>query len=387
MNEPAEAPRHVRGLAEQRAKALADRDLAGADVLRDSIEEAGWLVRDTRDGFELTPKPPFEVWPTVAALPVPARAAEPGDPRETSAEQRAAGAGAGDTGRSPGTEEMIASQALWDASLAVSRIDEPITGAAETEEYASVASPTVTVALLVDGHPSDLRKCVDALISHTDARILALDLGNVDGAGTALHELAAAHPGRIRELHVAEAPHWRGGSAGWGASRTRLLRIDTADVHVVMDTSTVLDGDAVTPLVEAVGAGATAAGWKGVNPGPDGREWHDAGPGPARALLGHLLAVRRSAAVDAGGFPEHARYHRHADLEFSLSLPGELVVVDHGLPVHQERHRGSHDVDPAYHEEESRRTYGRVLRLLRPSGASSETVKAGGGSDGASRTP
>jgi hypothetical protein len=351
VSEATEAPRHVTGLAEERAKARAGRDYAAADVLRAQIEDAGWQVRDTDGGFELTPKPPFEVWPTVAAIPVTAVTDEPD---ETEDKPR--------TG--PGTESMVASQVLWDASLAVSRVDEAISGAGATEEYSPTSSATVTVGLLVDGWPSDLRKCVGSLLSYTDARILALDLGDLDGAGTVLHELAEAHPGRIRELHVAERPHWRGGSAGWGESRTKLMRLDGADVHVMMETSTVLDGDAITPLVRAVEAGATAAGWKGAEPDDDGQEWHETGPGKVRALFGYLLAVRREAALEAGGLPDRARYYRNADLEFSLSLPGDLVVPEGTLPVHQERHRGYHDVDPDYRDHESRRTYDRVLRLL-----------------------
>ncbi|GLW09585.1 hypothetical protein Misp01_47140 [Microtetraspora sp. NBRC 13810] len=356
MSEATEPPRHVTGLAEQRAKARAERDFAAADVLRAEIEEAGWLVHDTAGGFELTPKPPFEVWPTVAALPVSAAV----DPPPAAEEEE-------ETGESPGTEAMVASQVLWDASLAVSRVNEAVGVAGGTQEYAKRPTPDVTVGLVVDGGPAELRKCVDALIAHTDAGILALDLGDVEGAGTVLHELAAAHPGRIRDLHVAERPHWRDGSAGWGASRTKLLRIDTADVHVVLETSTVLDGDAVTPLVEAVRAGATAAGWRGAEPGAEG-EWHDAGPGRVRALRGNLFAVRRSAALEAGGFPDRAFFHRHADLEFSLTLPGELVVPEARLPVHQER--GRDDVDQAYEDRESRRTHDRVLNLLRTSGPS-----------------
>ncbi|MFI0417361.1 hypothetical protein [Spongiactinospora sp. 9N601] len=351
MGRATEVPHHVRGLAEQRAKARADRDFAAADVLREQIEQAGWQVRDDGPhGFELTPKPPFKVWPAVSAIPE--------EPRAPERPERGTETG-------PGTESMVASQVLWDASLAVSRVDEAITGAGATEEYAKAASATVTVALLVDGWPTDVRKCVDALLAYTDARILALDLGDIDGAGTVLHELAAAHPERIEEWHVAERPHWRSGTAGWGACRTKLLRLDTADVHVIMETSTILDGDALTPLAEAVREGATAAGWKGVDPGDDLREWSPAGPGRVRGLLGYLLAVRRAAALDAGGISGQARYYRNADLEFSLSLPGDLVVPDVALPVHQERHRAYHEVDPDYRDRESRRTYDRVLRLLR----------------------
>ncbi|MFC7717506.1 hypothetical protein [Nonomuraea recticatena] len=53
-----EAPRHVTELAERRVKARAVRDYAAADALRQEIEQAGWQVRDSADGYELTVKPP-----------------------------------------------------------------------------------------------------------------------------------------------------------------------------------------------------------------------------------------------------------------------------------------------------------------------------------------
>ncbi|MFJ2028536.1 hypothetical protein [Streptosporangium sp. NPDC087985] len=353
-----EVPPHVTELAELRAEARNNRDYAGADALRDEIEAEGWLVRDTGDGFELTPKPPFEVWPTVSSVPVPGKGGRPGD--------QAASPGSGLVGRSDENEgdpeRMIFSQLLWDASLSVSRLDETITPAEHEEP---VVPPTVTVGLVVDGWPDDLRDCVRALVAHTEARIICLDLGDVDGAGAVLEELAEEFPHRVEAWHVAETPHWQGGSAGWGESRTKLLELDTSDVHVVMETSTILDGDAITPLVRELADDVVAAGWKGVDPGADGHEWHDAGPGEVRGLLGHLFAVRRDAALAAGGFPAEANYYRNADLEFSLRLPGTLVALGDDLPVHEERHRGYHDVDPGYRDKESRRTYDRVLGLLR----------------------
>ncbi|WP_214415328.1 glycosyltransferase family A protein [Sphaerisporangium fuscum] len=379
MNEP---PNHVYGLAEQRAKARAEHDFDTADVLRQEIEGAGWLVHDAVEGFQLVPKPPFKVWPTVAAIPAsggastddrgkPEAAAEAVQARHPGGRRLAAGGAAKtpglgeDTEAETGTENIVAAQVLWDSTLSASRLDEAISAAATAQSHDEVASTVVTVALLVDGHPADLRKCLDALITHTDAKIMALDLGDVDGAGVVLHELAQRHPERVEAWHVAETPHWRGGTAGWGASRNKLLELDSADVHVVMETSTVLDGDAITPLAAALTGDVVAAGWKGVEPDEDGRDWHEAGPGEVRGLLGYLLAVRREAALRVGGFPEKARYYRNADLEFSLTLPGKVVVPDVGLPVHQERHRGYHDVDPGYRDRESRRTYERVLGLLR----------------------
>ena len=293
-----EAPSHVTDLAEQWAEARAERDHATADALRGEIEAEGWLVHDTADGFELTPRPPFEVWPTVGSVPetggageragtTPAARRTTTDPSETADRTTATDrdsettdrseetdrskvadrdtsadpgqvAEAADPGRRPEQlgkveadrvaetqaapaqkpegselvgrsdepvghpERMVSSQLLWDASLSVSRLDESITppvGAAEAE----VAPPTVTVGLVVDGWPDDLRECVRALVARTEAKILALDLGDVDGAGTVLNELVKEFPRRVEAWHVAETPHWRGGTAGWGESRTKLL--------------------------------------------------------------------------------------------------------------------------------------------------------------------
>ncbi|MGJ6966181.1 CysS/YqeB C-terminal domain-containing protein [Streptosporangium sp. G11] len=417
-----EVPPNVTGLADRRAKARAEQDHAAADALRDEIRAEGWLVRDTADGFELIPSPPFEVWPTVSSLPERGspeaeRNGSRGEPGASTAPGRAgtadaedagrddsADAGrvaeAADPGRHPGRlddldaervaeteaapqqkpegselvgraddldghpERMVSSQLLWDASLSVSRLDEAITPPPDVEEPPA-ARPTVTVALLVDGRPDELRGCVRALVARTEARVLALDLGNVDGAGEVLQEMAEEFPRRVEAWHVAESPHWRGGSAGWGASHDRLLRLDTSDVYVVMDTSVILEGDAITPLVRALDDDVTAAGWKGVNPRENDMEWLEAEPGEVRGLLGHLIAVRRDVALAAGGFPADARYYRNADLEFSLRLPGTLVALGKDLPVRQERHRRDDGVDHEYRDRESRRTYDRVLKLLR----------------------
>jgi hypothetical protein len=301
-----DAPDKVRELAERRAQARRSRDFAGADQLRAQIGELGWTVTDDPGGYRLAltavpeSEPAYRVRPDPAAVP--------------------------------------------DAS------------GRDRERPA-------TVALLVEGWPDDLRECVAALLAHAPAGVLisALDVGNCDGAGDVLHELAVAHPGRIEEWHVAASP-------GWGASRNALLRADPAAVHVIMETSTILTGDAIGPLLAAVAAdGVVAAGWRGTDPDPDLRGFHDAGPGPVSALLGYLLAVRADAARAAGGLPASARFYRNADLEFSLRLRaiGQLVVPEGDLPVRQSRHRGYHDTDPLYRDRESQRNYRRVLELLR----------------------
>jgi hypothetical protein len=215
-----------------------------------------------------------------------------------------------------------------------------------------------TVALLVEGWPDDLRTCVAALLEHTpdDVVVVLLENGETD-AGAVVHELAA-HP-RVEELHVERA-------AGWAEARNALVRADTAFAHVVMDVSTVLEGDALTPLLAALDAGAAAAGWRGVHVEDGWLSFADSPAGEVEALLSYLLAVRRSAALQVP-LPPKARFYRNADMEWSFLLREAglrpLVAVD--VPARQDRHRGYHDSDPELRDRESKKTYDRFLQRFR----------------------
>jgi hypothetical protein len=347
---PAAAPDQVRELADRRAAARLAKDFAVADDLRDQIRQLGWVVTDAPGGFLLEPdtgggQPAALAEPAGHGYPVlPGPGAIPARPARAARPRRAAAA-------LPGPAD-------------VASLPRPAAGAAPPVPAAAAGPGWVaTVGLLVEGWPDDLRKCMAALLAHVPPGVMisGLDVGNVGGSGDVLHELAAANPDRIEEWHVAPG-------AGWGAARNGLLRADPAPVHVLIETSTILTGDAIGPLLSALDApGVVAAGWRGAEPDADLRSFHDAGPGPVTALLGYLMAVRADAAERVGGLPRRARFYRNADLEFSLRLgrEGTLVVPPGTLPVRQARHRGYYDSDPGYREAESRRNYGRVLELLR----------------------
>ncbi|MBC7373842.1 MAG: glycosyltransferase, partial [Frankiales bacterium] len=224
-------------------------------------------------------------------------------------------------------------------------------------------SGRATVGVLVEGWPQDVRTCVQALVAHApeDVAIVLLDNGSDTGAGAVVHELAVAHE-RVSEVHVERA-------AGWSQARQALLRADTAAVHVLLDPSTVLEGDALGPVLEAIEADQTVvgAGWRGVDVAAGWTEFVDAGPGEVEALLGYLFAVRRSAAA-AVALPPKARFYRNADMEWSFLLReagGRLVVPAGDLPVRQDRHRGYHDTPTDYRDKESKKTYDRFLQRFR----------------------
>jgi hypothetical protein len=85
------------------------------------------------------------------------------------------------------------------------------------------------------------------------------------------------------------------------------------------------------------------------------------------AVLGYLLAVRRSAALAVGGVDPKAKFYRNADmaLSFSLRAAGGRAMATAPLPSVKHRHRGYYDTDPEFRDRESKRNYDRFLARYR----------------------
>ena len=282
-----EPPPDVVALAERRAAARAAKDYAASDALRDQIAALGWVVRDAADGWALGEKPPYDVAERLTDLP--------------------------DRSGDPDTRD-------------------------------------VTVAVLAEGWPDDVRRCVASVRTHAPAaHVLVLDVtGEFDDPD-------------VETLHLAAHP-------GWAAARTALLKADTARVHLVLDPSVELTGDAVTPVLRAFDdPGVVVAGGWGVNVAESWQEFADGTPGEVDAVLGYLFAVRRAAGLATPPHPK-ARFYRNADIEWSYALraAGGTAVLTEPLPAVRHRHRGYHDTDPAYRDRESKRTYDRFLQRFRP---------------------
>jgi len=62
-------PADLASLLQQRQAARERRDFATADAIRDQLRQAGWLVRDTPDGPELTEAPPYQTLDPAALAP------------------------------------------------------------------------------------------------------------------------------------------------------------------------------------------------------------------------------------------------------------------------------------------------------------------------------
>ena len=214
------------------------------------------------------------------------------------------------------------------------------------------------------GWPEDLASCVAALVAYAPPSVgvdIALVSDDPDlraGVGQAI--------GQFEQVSL----HELGSKTGWGQAQSFLLGLSDARYAVVMDISTVFEGDAISPLVNlAESEEAVGAGWRGVNVALD-KQWYefeDAPAGEVDALLGYLMVLERKAALATPPAPQ-AQFYRNADMEWSLALRaagGRLVSYPGSLPVRQERHRGYYDTDPTYRDEQSKINYMRMLKKFK----------------------
>lgn len=294
-------PEEVVDLARRRADARLERDFAAADGLREQIAQAGWVVADGPDGFDLSPRPPYDVVASVQDLP--------------------------------------------------DRSEQPDTRRA-------------SVAVIVDGWPDDVRTFVEALLAHiqSDIPLIALDVANRDGAGDVLHELAQVQPGRIEELHVERPCGW--GEAVSALARADTAQVHVmADPSTVFDGDALTPLLAEFDDPSVVGAGWRGVrvqdDWLSFTDATAGeveallgylfavrRSALLAVPPHPKARFYRNADMELSYALRAAG-------------------RGRLVVPSVELPLHQSRHRGYEDSDPVMREKQSKVNYDRFLRRFR----------------------
>lgn len=299
-----EVPDRLTALAEERQMARVNKDFARSDQLRDQILGSGWLIKDTSEGYLLAEAPPFVITAHLGAF---------------------------------------------------------------VDQYADSVSGKTVVLVIVDGWPADTETSLNALLQHapSSVRVLAVDCGNIDGAGMVVHELARVHQ-NLEEFHFTQTL----AELGWANVVNAAAAVSSGEFFAVMDLSTIWEGDALSPLLEVfVDPRVAMSGWRGVNVDVS-QEWREFTPaivGSVDAVLGYFLLTRTSVVREIGP-DSKAKFYRNADMEWSLAMRAagyEVVIPEGELPLRQERHHGYHDSDPEYREKQSKKTYDRLLQKFR----------------------
>lgn len=217
----------------------------------------------------------------------------------------------------------------------------------------------ITIGLILEGFIEDGITTIKAIkkFSPTDTAILVIISGAQDQ-----FEIASELDDRTFIAQINVAP-------GWGEAANVLLKLAPSEYLVIMDPSTIFTGDAITPTRELLQKGEySAVGWRGglVNIEDEWRSVDDKGEGEVDVLFSYFMALNVEHALGAGGFNARAIYYRNADIEFSLRLRqsrGRLLQLE--LPLTQARHHGYYDTNEAYRDEQSKKTYDRILERFR----------------------
>jgi GT2 family glycosyltransferase len=162
-------PPEVAGLVAERQAARGRRDFAAADAIRDRLRQAGWLVRDTPDGPELAPAPPYQTVDPATLAP------------------------------------------CW----------------ADPDRH------EISVVVHVAGWPEDVARAVRALAAHhgrLDYELVLVADGAGEATGRALEDLARADP-RVRVLHLDPAVGF-GAAMNLAMSQARGRVLVWLDPHV-----------------------------------------------------------------------------------------------------------------------------------------------------------
>jgi hypothetical protein len=217
----------------------------------------------------------------------------------------------------------------------------------------------ITVSLVVDSFVDDAITSIQAIKKYapTDTAILIIVNGNPE-----LGSLATELDERtfIAQINT---------GCGWAEAQNAALKLSPSPFLVVMDPSTIFTGDAITPALDKLNeADFSAVGWRGglVNVADEWRSVDDKGDGEVDVLFSYFMALNVEHALGASGFNARALYYRNADIEFSLRLRqsrGRLLQMS--LPLEQARHHGYYDTDENYRDEQSKKTYDRILDRFR----------------------
>jgi hypothetical protein len=229
--------------------------------------------------------------------------------------------------------------------------------APEEERLAGAPSVEVSLQVVADDHPDDLRRLLGGLAAHPPS--VTWELVVVANAPT--YDLDAV----LAEARLPVEPRIvrKDERLGWADSRTLALRQSRGEITILLDSSVEPIGDLVAPLLAAFDdlTVGIAGGW-GVR-SRDARQFEESPPGEVDAVEGYCLAVRREALRAVGGFDRRFRFYRNADLDFSFAVrdAGWRAVRTEPLPLERHEHRGWTSLPDDERDRLSRRNFYRFL--------------------------
>jgi hypothetical protein len=308
-------PDEIQTLARERAGARARGDFGRADVLRASIEAAGWRITDRGTAFRLEPAAP----PTIETIGVLRH----------------------------GSPETVPSV-----------LDEP-------------ASARFTVLLVADDRPDDLARILDGLRTYAPDGTQVAIVANEPTPAQA-ERLAPGSPDLAPVAGAEPELLWTSARLGHATALNAGLRRARGEVVVLAATSVDVAGDAFTPLVEALADPSVAvAGGFGLA-GPDLRRLADAAGPDVDAIDAGWLAFRRADITMLGPLDGKFVSPDGLDIWWSLVLRAgadpdlpprrairlELPLMRRGLP-------GGASADTATRDRLARRNFYRLLERFR----------------------
>jgi len=218
----------------------------------------------------------------------------------------------------------------------------------------------VTLLTIVHGWRADAERWLLSVFTHTKADFEAVVVDNSGDARIA-GWLAGRKAERLRVVML---------NPPLGFAAAANAGIDAAAGHAVIlfDPGVELTGDAITPLLGALGDPTVmVAGPFGLRGRGTLKEF-DASAGPeVDAIEGYCMAFRRSDALATGGFDPKFRFYRMADVEFSFRLRerGGRALAVPDLPVMKHEHRLWEATEPQERDRLSRRNMYRFLNRWR----------------------
>ena len=218
----------------------------------------------------------------------------------------------------------------------------------------------ISVGIVACNYKGDVQRCVNSALhwlGDSDAEVVVVDNGSVDGTDEWLEE-AAAEDDRLRVIHV-DHP------LGEGSAKRILLKQCLGKIVVMLDTSVEVNGNIFGPIEQALEdetIGVT--GPFGLRT-TDMHHFHDGEgeSGEMDAMQAYCFAFRRERLKEVGLPRQAFRFYRNLDLDFSFQFKaqGYRIVANPELQVGQHEHRVWSELAEAERDELSRKNYGRFL--------------------------